>query len=299
MKEATRKARVLIEALPYIIRFRDCYTVVKHGGSIMRNDRLSRAVLQDIVFMATVGMKVCLVHGGGPRINDALAEKKIPTRFVSGMRYTDERSLAVIDQVIRGVNRDIAEMIGELGGRVVPVMPESRLVRARRLAVAGEDLGLVGAVSGLDVPRLREICAGGAIPLIPPLAFDDQGCLYNINADLVASRLAGLLEAEKLVFLTDQPGIMRDSEDRESLISQLRPAQAESLIAGGIISSGMIPKVRAGLEAMAAGVGNVHLVGGHIQHALLLEIFTRQGAGTQIVPEEAAAAARPRGDHDE
>lgn len=285
MVEATRKAQVLIEALPYILRFRHRYTVVKYGGSVMRNERLSRAVFEDVVFMSTVGMKVVMVHGGGQRISEALAESDIKTQFINGLRCTDEKSIRIIERVMLEANREMALIIEEAGGLVTPVLPASGALRAEKMDAGGEDLGLVGDVAWVDIEQIEKICRAGAIPLIPPLAYDRNRVLYNINADHVASRLAMVLKAQKLVFLTDQPGIMRNSDDPESLISTLRPEQARSLIEGGVISSGMIPKVTAGLAAMEGGVENVHLVGGHMPHALLLEIFTSQGVGTEILPE--------------
>lgn len=285
-EEAIKKSQVLIEALPYILAFKDKFTVVKYGGSIMREPRLSRAVLLDIVFMATVGMKVVVVHGGGHRISEALQDKGLDSFFNNGLRYTDKQTLRVVKETILRVNQELANTIKELGGKVAAFLPEEKVLTAARLApVKGKDLGLVGEISRVNTDTLEKVCRTGGIPLISPLAYGEDEVLYNINADTVASKIAGSLPAEKLVFLTDQPGIMRNSENKDSLISILRPSQADLLIRDEVITSGMIPKVQAGLEAMKAGVKKVHLIGGNILHALLLEIFTSSGVGTEIVPE--------------
>jgi len=286
MEEATRKTQVLIEALPYILKFRDRYSVVKYGGSVLRENRFIRAVLQDLVFMSTVGMRVILVHGGGSRISETLAARGIKSEFVNGLRYTDSSTIEIIREVLLEVNGEIRRTIEELGGRTALLDPESRALKAVKLNRPGADLGLVGEISQVDKTFFEECGRNGTIPVVPPVAFGADGFLYNINADTVASQIATALQAEKLVFLSDQPGMMRNRDNAESLISILRPSQARGLIEDGIITAGMIPKVQAALTAISQGVRKVHLVAGHIPHALLLEIFTTQGTGTEIVPED-------------
>ena len=285
MEEATKKAQVLIEAMPYILKFKNKFTVVKYGGSVMREPRLARNILEDIVFMSAVGIKVVLVHGGGPRISEALAANEIKTRFIDGLRYTDAETIAVIKETLLSVNQELVSLIEEFGGKARGVFPEDRVLGAVRLTRGEADLGLVGEIKEVKNSFFEETCGAGVIPVVVPLVFGADGLLYNINADAAASKIAVGLSAEKLVFLTDQAGIMRDRSNEESLISILRPSQAEALVKEEIITAGMLPKVRAGLFAMEKGIAKVHLVGGHIPHTLLLEIFTNQGVGTEIVPE--------------
>ena len=285
MEEATKKAQVLIEAMPYILNFKNKFAVVKYGGSVMREPRLARTILEDIVFMSAVGIKVILVHGGGPRISEALAAKGIKTRFIEGLRYTDAETIAVIKETLLSVNQELISLIEELGGKARGVFPEDRVLGAIKLTLTEADLGLVGEIKEVNASFFDENCRAGVIPVVVPLAFGADGLLYNINADAAASKIAVGLSAEKLVFLTDQAGIMRDRSNEESLISVLRPRQAKALVEEEIITAGMLPKVRAGLFAMENNVTKVHLIGGHIPHTLLLEIFTNQGVGTEIVPE--------------
>ena len=285
MEEATKKAQVLVEAMPYILNFKNKFAVVKYGGSVMREPRLARTILEDIVFMSAVGIKVILVHGGGPRISEALAAKKIKTRFVEGLRYTDAEAIAVIKETLLSVNQELVSLIEEFGGKARGVFPEDRVLGAIKFTRTEANLGLVGEIKEVNASFFDETCRAGIIPVVIPLAFGADGLLYNINADAAASKIAVSLSAEKLVFLTDQAGIMRDRNNEESLISILRPSQAKTLVEEEIITAGMLPKVRAGLFAMENGVAKVHLVGGHIPHTLLLEIFTTQGVGTEIVPE--------------
>jgi acetylglutamate kinase len=204
---------------------------------------------------------------------------------VEGLRYTDAETIAVIKETLFAVNRELISLIEELGGKARGVFPDDRVLGAVKLTLPGADLGLVGEIKEVNTSFFDEICRAGVIPVVVPLAFGADGLLYNINADAAASKIAVGLSAEKLVFLTDQAGIMRDRNNDESLISILRPSQAKTLVKEEIITAGMLPKVRSGLFAMENGVAKVHMVGGHIPHTLLLEIFTNQGVGTEIVPE--------------
>jgi len=286
MEEAARKAQTLVEALPYILNFRNKFTVVKFGGSIVREPRLARLILEDLVFMSAVGMKVVLVHGGGPRISEALEEKRLKSHFREGLRYTNAETIAVIRETLASLNQELISRLEEIGGRARSVLPEDRALGAVKFNLPDADLGLVGEIKEVNAEFFDDIGRQGVIPVIVPLAFGADGLLYNINADSAASKIAVGLSAEKLVFLTDKPGIMRDPADPESLISILRPSQARTLIEDKIITSGMLPKVNAGLSAMESGLRKVHLIGGQLPHALLLEIFTTQGVGTEIVPED-------------
>lgn len=290
MQHAIDKARVLVEAMSWIRQFRDRYVVIKLGGSALDDEDSVRAVLADVVFMATVGMKPILIHGGGKAISRAMAESGIEPRFVAGRRYTDDATLDIVSRVL-----------GELSDSLVGII-ESHNAQARRLhsdecrLLVGEplkltdedgqpiDLGNVGQVVGLDRGLIATVCSEGVIPVVPCLAIADDGRRYNVNADTAAAAVARFLNVEKLVFLSDVPGILRDPADPESLISHIDAAGCRELIAAGTIHTGMVPKVDAAVEAVDAGVRKVHLIAADMPHSLLLEIYSDTGVGTEIVP---------------
>jgi acetylglutamate kinase len=300
-EEAIRKAGVLIEALGYIRKFHGRFTVIKLGGSVMEDPESLRALLVDVVFMQTVGMRPVIVHGGGKAITAAMERAGLEPQFVRGRRYTDDATLAIVARVLaEEVNADIVRHINKYGGRATGLHHVSarQCLYGRRLALAADDgspvdLGRVGEVTEVESREIENFCLGGVVPVLPSLAEDDDGGLLNVNADTAAAAVATALEAEKLVFLTDTPGILRDKADPSTLIRGLTPDACRALVAEGVIEKGMIPKVEACLASLDAGVRKVHIIDGRLPHALLLEMYTDEGIGTEINPESA-----PRPDHD-
>lgn len=295
MDNAIRKAEVLIEALSYIRNFRDRLTVIKLGGSAMEEPETLRATLQDVLFMETVGMRPILVHGGGKAIDRAMAESGLRPRKVQGRRYTDDETLAIVVRVLlKDINADIEAQIRQLGGRAVGQhLGSFQYLRGEKLFLRNNDqaidLGRVGHVTRVDTALIQDFCAAGVVPIIPSLAIDVEGGWLNINADTAAAAVAAHLSAEKLVLLTDTPGILRDRKIPDSLVSSLDAGGCEELIARGVIDEGMIPKVEACLESLRAGVRKTHIIDGRLRHSLLLEIYTDRGVGTEIVLGEPAA----------
>lgn len=298
-EEAIRKAEVLIEALGFIRKFHGRHTVIKLGGSVMEDPEALRALLVDVVFMQTVGLRPVVVHGGGKAISAAMQRAGLEPRFVHGRRYTDEATLAIVaDVLIEGVNADISRHIGKFGGRAAGLHPRSTCcLYGSPMTLTGDDgqpidLGRVGEVDEVDTLTIENLCLGGVVPVLPSLArcrADEK--LLNVNADTAAAAVARDLKAEKLVFLTDTPGILRDRSDPRSLIGALTPEDCRQLVRDGIIEKGMIPKVEACLDSLAAGVHKVHIIDGRLPHALLLEIFTEGGIGTEIAAELRPSAA--------
>jgi acetylglutamate kinase len=289
MDAAIRKADVLIEALSYIRTFRDRLTVIKLGGSVMEDADSLRALLQDVVFMETVGMRPILVHGGGKPIDRAMAAAGLKPRKIQGRRCTDAETLAIVVRVLREeINTGIVQQIRQLGGRAVGLHTGPlQCLAGVRLLLPGEDgrpidLGLVGQVTQVDRPLIEDFCAAGVVPVIPSLAVDAAGGWLNVNADTAAAAVAAHLKAEKLVFLTDTPGILLDRANEDSLVRTLDDAGCRDLIAHGIIDEGMIPKIEACLDSLRAGVRKTHIIDGRLRHSLLLEIYTDRGVGTAI-----------------
>ena len=290
MDDAIRKAETLIEALSYIRQFQGKLTVIKLGGSAMEEPDALRATLQDVVFMATVGLRPVLVHGGGKPIDRAMADAGLKPRKVLGRRYTDDETLAIVVRVLlQEINLDIEKQIRELGGRAVgPHLGAIQYLFGEKLTLPGPDgqrvdLGRVGQVTRIDAALIRDFCAAGVIPVIPCLAIDADGQWLNVNADTAAAAVAAQLGAEKLVLLTDTPGILRDRKNAGSLIPSLSAVQVQTLISQKVIDEGMIPKVEACLESLQGGVKKTHIIDGRIRHSLLLEIYTDRGVGTEIV----------------
>jgi acetylglutamate kinase len=301
-EEAIRKADVLIEALGYIRKFHGRFTIIKLGGSVMEDPNALPALLVDVVFMQTVGMRPVIVHGGGKAIDAAMERAGLVPRKVQGRRYTDEATLEIVARVLaEEVNALIVRHINKFGGRATGLHHKSacQCLFGHRLSLAGPDgepvdLGRVGEVSEVEAREIENFCLAGVVPVLPSLAEDEDGGLLNVNADTAAAAVARALEAEKLVFLTDTPGILRDKGDPASLIRGLSPEGCRELIAQGIIDKGMIPKVEACLDSLEAGVGKVHIIDGRLPHALLLEIFTDQGIGTEISLDPAARNSQAR-----
>lgn len=289
MEHAIRKAGVLIEALPYIRNFRDKLTVIKLGGSVMEDGDALRDLLQDVVFMETVGMRPVLVHGGGKAIDRAMAEAGIVPRKVQGRRVTDEATLKIVMHVLQDeINADIVRQIQNLGGQAVPLHTGPlQALFGRPLMLPGDDgqqldLGRVGQVTWVNRPLIENYTRAGVVPVLPCIALDDQGRGLNVNADTAAAAVAIFLQAEKLVLLTDTPGILRDRTNPDSLIHGLNAEQCRELARIGVIDSGMLPKVEACLDCLRAGVRKTHIIDGRLRHSLLLEIYTPEGVGTEI-----------------
>lgn len=283
--EATR-VRVLSEALPYIQQFAGRTVVVKYGGAAMKDSSLKHQVIRDIVFLSYVGLRPIVVHGGGPEINSWLDKLKIEPQFKNGLRVTDAATMEVVEMVLVGrVNKEIVSLINRAGGSAVGLCgKDGNLIKARPQGQEG--IGFVGEVTNMDVNILEALVKNGYIPVVSSVAADETGQAYNINADTVAGELAAALGAEKLILLTDTPGILKEYQDPSSLLHKLDIQQARELISQGVVSGGMIPKVNCCVRSLAQGVHAAHIIDGRIPHALLLEIFTDSGIGSMIVASE-------------
>lgn len=279
MQNAIAKAGVLIEALPYIKEFQKKTIVIKYGGSILQDDAVRESVLTDIAFLRYAGIRPILVHGGGPHINERLKAMNHPVKFVNGLRYTDKTTLDVVVDEMDELNRQIVREINVHGSLARGFVRDSCAINAAR--ITDQDLGFVGLPTGCNDDLLREALRA-SIPVLAPMGLEN-GQFLNINADDIGYFLASHLKAEKLVFFTKELGIMRDINDESTLISTIRVNEAEKLITDGTIGGGMIPKVRAAVKSIHDGVNKVHIVDAKIPHALLLEIFTDKGIGTQII----------------
>jgi acetylglutamate kinase len=279
------KARVLMEALPYIQRFRGATVVIKYGGHAMIDETLKQSVMQDLVLMENIGLKPVIVHGGGPEITALMDRMGLAAEFVDGQRVTDAASLDVVEMVLAGkLNGEIVSRIHALGGRAVGLSgKDGNLLVARKLQSAGgRDMGYVGEVEQVNVEVVRLLEQNHYIPVVSPLGASRDGQTFNINADTVAAELARALQARKLVLLTDVRGICRDAADPGTLMQRIRTDEVESLIEQQVIRGGMIPKARACRAVVEAGVHQAHILDGRLPHSLLLELFTDQGIGTMI-----------------
>jgi acetylglutamate kinase len=291
-KHAIQKADVLIEALGWIRRFRDKVTVIKLGGSVMENSTALQHLLLDLVFMETVGMRVVVVHGGGAAINRAMDAAGLQPRFIKGRRYTDDATRDIVERVLAyETNEFIAERIEEFGGRAMPLnFRSTNVLFGERISLEGDDgqpidLGHVGRVTRVDRTTIDNLCYAGTVPVIPSMCLTDDGDKLNVNADTAATAVAPALGAQKLVFLSDVNGVRGKKDEPESLIHSLTASQARGMIADGAIEAGMIPKVEAMLETLDKGVRKIHIIDGRLRHSLLLEIYTNQGVGTEMVRE--------------
>jgi acetylglutamate kinase len=290
MEDAIKKAKGLIEAMEYIRCFRDKIVVIKLGGSILEDAELRYKLLRDVVFMATVGMRPIIVHGGGKHISNAMQQAGIEPVWVHGRRYTDARTLKIVEHtIINEVNKPICEQLKSLGGDAMALHSMSSCVLwAKPLEMKTEegrkiDLGFVGEVEKVNGELLIKLCAAGTIPVIAPVGVDKTGKKLNINADSAAGMVAAAVKAEKFVLLSDTHGIRSDINDPESFISSLNEESVKELIQKGVITSGMLPKVESCFIALDGGVKKAHTIDGRIEHSLLLEIYTEKGIGTQIV----------------
>jgi acetylglutamate kinase len=280
------RVHILSEALPYIQQFRGRTVVVKYGGAAMKDGRLKAGVIRDIVFMACVGIRPVVVHGGGPEINLWLGKLGIEPQFKDGLRVTDAPTMDVVEMVLVGrVNKELVSLINQEGGKAVGLCGvDGNLITARPQGAV--DVGFVGEVSSIDSGILKSLVESGYIPIVSSVASDETGQAYNINADTVAGEIAAALGAEKLILLTDTKGILKDYKDPSTLLPKLDIQQARQLIETGVVAGGMIPKVNCCVRSLAQGVGAAHILDGRVPHALLLEIFTDLGIGSMIVASE-------------
>lgn len=280
-------ADLLVQALPYIKQYVGKTIVVKYGGNAMLNEELKAAVMEDLVLLSTIGIHTVLVHGGGPEINAMLEKTGKESKFINGLRYTDAETMEIVQMVLTGkLNKDIVGLLLQAGGRAVGLSGvDSGLLRAKKIDKDGVDLGFVGEVTEVNPGILQALLAQGYIPVVSTVAIGEQGDMnrYNINADTAAAKIAVALKAEKFVQLTNVPGLLRDVNDPTSLISRLDHVAVPSMIATGVISAGMIPKIECNLEAIKGGVPRTYIIDGRVPHALLIEMFSDRGIGTMIV----------------
>jgi acetylglutamate kinase len=284
--QAAEKARILGEALPYIQRFHGRTIVVKYGGNAMTDDALKADFAHDVVLLKLVGMNPVVVHGGGPQIEQMLVKLGKKGEFVQGMRVTDRETMDVVEMVLGGqVNKEVVELINQAGGKAVGLTgQDGNFIRAKKMLLptkdsAPVDIGQVGEVESIDPAVIAALEEGGFIPVVAPIGTGADGTTYNINADLVAGKLAEILRAEKLVVMTNTPGVL-DKDGK--LLTGLTPKKIDDLVAKGVISGGMLPKIGSALDAARNGVKSVHIIDGRVPHALLLEVLTDEGVGTLI-----------------
>jgi len=281
------RAELLVDALPYIKQFKGKTIVVKYGGNAMINEELKAAVIEDLILMHSVGIRTVLVHGGGPEIEAMLKKIGKESRFINGLRYTDEETMEIVQMVLCGkLNKDICALIQNAGGTALGLCGiDGAMLKARRLRTGGEDLGLVGEIEAVDTSLINNALDKGIIPVISSVAYgigDDLGKSLNINADIAAAKIAGALGSEKLLLMTDVQGILRDVKDPASLISKVRRQDLDALKKDGIVNKGMIPKVDCCILALDGGVNKAHIIDGRVPHVLLAELFTGEGIGTMI-----------------
>ena len=282
MKDATKKEEVLVEALPYIQAYEGKTFVIKYGGAAMTDENLKHTFAKDVTILRKIGISIVIVHGGGKEITDVASRLGFETRFVNGQRYTDQNTIETVVMVLAGkVNKEIVNSINQNGGNAVGLCGvDNSLLKVKKAGSNGADLGLVGEVTSVNVSFLNLLLANGMMPVIAPIGVNDQGTMFNVNADLAAGSIAVSLKAEKLVYLSDIEGILEDKR----LISTLTKSEADELIEKGAIFGGMIPKVTSAFDTVNAGVRKVHIIDGRVKHSLLLEIFTDEGVGTQMIP---------------
>lgn len=294
MDELVRKAEILIEALPYIQTFAGKTIVIKYGGAAMENDALKHSVMQDVVLMKYIGMNPVVVHGGGTQISEWMRRVGKEAEFVQGLRVTDAETVEIAEMVLAGViNKEIVSLINLHGGKAVGLCgKDANLIRVQKHypqvvdehgKMTSVDIGFVGEIVGVKPDVLFALDREGYIPVIAPNGVGDDDCTYNVNADTMAGEIAAALNAEKLILLTDQRGILRDLDDEASLLSRIRTSEIEGLVADGVIGSGMLPKVEACVRALNGEVWKTHIIDGRVSHAILLEVFTQSGIGTEIL----------------
>ncbi|MCL2616178.1 MAG: acetylglutamate kinase [Defluviitaleaceae bacterium] len=287
MTDYLDKARILSEALPFIQRYHGKTMVIKYGGGAMQTDEMCRSVMNDIVLLSLVGIRVVVVHGGGPEINEMLARVGKEPRFVDGLRYTDAETMDIVQMVLAGrVSKHLVQIINEQGGKAISFSGmDGQLLKARKfVGKNGADLGFVGEITSVNMEPIGLAISGGYIPVVSSVACGEEpGVAYNINADTAAAHLAAGLNAEKLILMTDVRGVMKDHKDESTLISVLSLSETGQLYKDGIIAGGMIPKVDCCVQAVKSGVDKAHILDGRVPHSLLIEILSDQGIGTMVV----------------
>ncbi len=289
MQTEILKAEVLIEAIPYIRRFAGSIVVVKYGGSAMVDENLKKSVIQDIAMLKYIGLKPVVVHGGGKEITSLLDRLGKKSEFLDGLRVTDEETAQVAEMVLSGsIAKALVDELEGVGIKAVGISGKDgrTMLCSRKLDEKGRDLGFVGQIDKVDTSLLDTLLANNFVPVVSPVGVDGKGNTYNINADYAASAVAGALSAQKLMFLTDVEGILKDKDDPSSILRTLSKAQALSYIADGTIKGGMIPKVQCCIDGLEKGVESVHVLDGRVSHAILLEIFTTKGIGTMVTDKE-------------
>ena len=285
------RARILVHALPYIQRYAGKILVVKYGGSAMLNEQLKDSVMRDIVLLSLIGVRVVLVHGGGPEITRLLNKMGKESQFVDGLRVTDKETAEVVQMVLAGkINKDLVNLLQNRGGKAVGLSGmDGHMIEA---AVKDERLGFVGQITKVNVQPVLDLLEKGYIPVVSTVGCDSEGNVYNINADTAAARIAGELKAESLISMTDTPGILRDKDDPDTLIPLIPLEEAPALAREGIISGGMLPKVECCAEALRQGVNKVFIIDGRIPHAILIETLTDEGIGTMFVDTQKEGEAQ-------
>lgn len=281
--DLSNRAKVLIQAMPYIKKYSGETIVVKYGGNAMINDNLKSAVMSDIVLMQLVGINVVLVHGGGPEISAMLKKTGKESRFVNGMRVTDEETIDIVQMVLAGkVNKSLVQLLSEHGGRAIGLCGlDGKMLMAEKL-ITGDDLGFVGEIKEVNPKIIMDCVNNSYVPIIATVAGGYKGEVFNINADLAASQIAAKIGAKKLILMTDIRGLLRDLNDESSLISVVNVSEVPSLKREGIITGGMIPKIDCCVEAVRSGVNRAHIIDGRIEHSILLELFSDEGIGTMF-----------------
>ena len=286
MEQFLKKASVLVEALPYIQKYNRKIIVVKYGGSAMTNVELQKKVIEDVVLLKLVGFKPIIVHGGGKEISKWVDKVGKTPEFVNGLRVTDAETMEIAEMVLNKVNKSLVAMVQELGVKAVGVSgKDGGLLRVDKKYADGKDIGFVGDIKQVNPKVIYDLLSNDFLPIVAPIGLDDDFNTYNINADDAACEIAKAVGAEKLAFLTDIEGLYRDINDKSSFISKIKVSEAKELIASGTLGGGMLPKLTNCTSAMEAGVNRVHILDGRIPHCLLLEIFTREGIGTMIMPD--------------
>lgn len=284
MEKSIEKANILIEALPYIKEFNGKVFVIKYGGSAMTDESIKESVIEDIVLMKLVGIKPIIIHGGGNEISSMLNRVGIESKFINGLRVTDDETMEIAEMILSGkVNKSIVQLIQNHDINAVGISgKDGKTLKVKKKVVTEGDIGYVGEIAQVNTALITSLLLNDFIPVIAPIGTDEKGQTYNINADYAASAIAGALKAEKLFFLTDVEGVLDDVDDKNSLISKIRVNEVDHYIDEGIISGGMIPKVQCCVEGIHKGVENVHILDGRVKHAMLLEIYTKTGIGTMF-----------------
>ena len=286
MEQFLKKASVLVEALPYIQKYNRKIIVVKYGGSAMTNVELQKKVIEDVVLLKLVGFKPIIVHGGGKEISRWVDKVGKTPEFVNGLRVTDSETMEIAEMVLNKVNKSLVAMVQELGVKAVGISgKDGGLLRVDKKFADGKDIGFVGDIKEVNPKVIYDLLSDDFLPIVAPIGLDDDFNTYNINADDAACEIAKAVDAEKLAFLTDIEGLYRDINDKSSFISTITVSDAKDLIASGTLGGGMLPKLTNCTSAMEAGVNRVHILDGRIPHCLLLEIFTKEGIGTMIMPD--------------